>query len=62
MKGGRRLSGDEMKALLAEVAEVMDPTGPQHTLIIAGGSLLAMRGLRGTSEDVDSVRASRCRS
>jgi hypothetical protein len=34
----------------------MEPVGPQHTLILVGGSLLAWHGLRETTLDVDSVR------
>lgn len=33
----------------------MEPDGPQHKLILVGGSLLAWHGLRATTLDVDSV-------
>jgi hypothetical protein len=52
----RPLSGAEIRALVEEVAERLRPDGPQHVLIIVGGSLLAWHGLRDTTEDVDSVR------
>jgi hypothetical protein len=51
----RPLSGDEIKTLIAAVAERLDPNGDQHVLIIVGGSLLAWNGMRGTTDDVDSV-------
>jgi len=52
----RQLSGPEIRGLIEEVAARLAPEGPQHTVIIVGGSLLAWRGLRYTTEDVDSVR------
>jgi hypothetical protein len=52
----RPLSGTEIRTLVQEVAERLDPKGKRHVLIIVGGSLLAWRGLRETTEDVDSVR------
>ncbi|MFZ1441057.1 MAG: hypothetical protein WAX12_02180 [Candidatus Microthrix subdominans] len=50
------LSGDQIRRYLGEVARSMGPGGPQHTLILVGGSLLAWHGLRQTTLDVDSVR------
>ena len=50
------LDGAAVSSLLAELADTLDLDGPQHTMIIGGGSLLAWRGLRLTTEDVDSVR------
>ncbi len=52
----RPLSGSEIRTLVREVAERLDPNGKRHVLIIVGGSLLALHGLRETTEDVDSVR------
>lgn len=53
----RPLTGSEIKVLVGEVAERLDPKGSrQHTVILVGGSLLAWRGLRGSTEDVDSAR------
>ena len=50
------LSGAQIRRYLGEVARSMGPGGPQHTLILVGGSLLAWHGLRETTLDVDSVR------
>ncbi len=52
---GRPLSGTEISALIVQVADKLTPEGPQHTLIIVGGSLLAWYGLRASTEDVDSI-------
>lgn len=49
------LSGPEIQTLIATVAERLAGDGPQHTLIIVGGSLLAWRGFRASTEDVDSI-------
>jgi len=51
----RTLDRTEIQELIAEVAGRLVPTGEQHLLIVVGGSLLAWRGLRDTTEDVDSV-------
>ena len=56
LMASRPLSGTEIRTLVQEVAERLDPKGKRHVLIIVGGSLLAWRGLRETTEDVDSVR------
>lgn len=53
---GRPLTGAEIEALVKQVSERLHPSGPQHVVIIVGGSLLAWRGLRDTTEDVDSAR------
>lgn len=50
------LDGDAIRDVLAEVAAELPADGPQHTLVIVGGSLLAWQGLRSTTADVDSVR------
>ena len=40
------LTGHHIRLYLSEVADAMEPIGPQHTLILVGGSLLAWHGLR----------------
>lgn len=50
------LSASEIHAYLIEVAGALPPTGPRHTIVIVGGSLLAIHGLRQTTLDVDTVR------
>lgn len=47
-------SGDRIRQLLLEVAESMKPGRSQSTVLIVGGSLLALRGLRMATQDVDS--------
>ncbi|MGP0110963.1 MAG: hypothetical protein ACLPR9_19250 [Acidimicrobiales bacterium] len=42
--------------MLLEVASVLPTTGPRHVDIVIGGSLLAWRGLRDTTADVESVK------
>ncbi len=49
------LDGHTIRALLGEVADRLPPEGPQHVVIVAGGSLLAWRGLRESTRDVDSL-------
>lgn len=51
----RLLDGDKLRVLVASVAAALPPVGPQHTLIIVGGSLLAWRGLRQATEDVATI-------
>lgn len=41
---------------LIEVAEVLGPDGAEHVLVLVGGALLAVHGLRESTRDVDSVR------
>ena len=50
------LDGQRIRSLLREVAEHLAPTGPQHIVILAGGSLLAWHGLRSSTRDVDTLR------
>ena len=47
-------TGDRIRELILEVADLLDDDRPQATLIVVGGSLLAWRGLRLATEDVDS--------
>ena len=42
--------------MVGEVAEVLPPTGLRQTIVVVGGSLLALHGLVRTL-DVDMVRA-----
>ncbi len=57
MTPGRPLSGLDIRALVGEVADALDPNGdPRYTVVLVGGSLLAWRGLRASTADVDSVR------
>lgn len=49
------LGGAEIRAHLQEVAAQLTGAGPKHTLILVGGALLALHGLRDTTRDVDSV-------
>jgi hypothetical protein len=50
------LGASEIRAYLREVAGELPSTGPRHTIVIVGGSLLAFHGLRQTTLDVDTVR------
>jgi hypothetical protein len=49
------LRGADIRRLLLEVAELLPP-GARHSLVIAGGSLLALHELRDATRDVDSIR------
>jgi hypothetical protein len=40
------LQGPQIRTYLTEVAPRLAPVGPQHTLLLVGGSLLAWHGLR----------------
>lgn len=50
------LDGRAIRAILEEVAGELPADGPVHTLVIVGGSRLALQGLRDSTVDVDSVR------
>ncbi len=50
------LSGDEIRGYLAEVAEELGADGPTRTVILVGGALLALRGFRDATHDVDTTR------
>jgi hypothetical protein len=43
-------------ALVQEVATELTPEGPQHVVVVVGGSLLAWHDLRESTVDVDSIR------
>jgi hypothetical protein len=53
---GVPLGGVAIRSHLQEVADQLDGPGPQHTLVLVGGALLAWHGLRDTTRDVDSLR------
>ena len=50
------LDGEHILRCLSDVADRLGPAGPEHTIIVVGGSLLALRDLRQSTLDVDSVR------
>ena len=53
------LDGQRIVQYLSEVADRLGLDGPEHTVIVVGGSLLALRDLRDlrqTTLDIDSVR------
>lgn len=51
----RPLDGELIRSYVQEIVEELSPSGPQHTLIVVGGSLLAWQGLRAATGDVDSL-------
>ncbi len=56
MTSDRLLDRDAIRSLLLEVADELSGDEGTRTLVMVGGSLLAWRGLRQSTEDVDSVR------
>lgn len=48
------LSSAQIRTLVDEVIEEIDPTAEQSTVLIVGGSLLALHNLRAATADVDS--------
>jgi hypothetical protein len=50
------LTGASILRLLRHVADRLPVQGPRPSIILAGGSLLAVAGLRQTTRDADSVR------
>lgn len=50
------LSADQILGYLGEVAQELAPAGPRHRIVVVGGSLLALHGLRQSTLDVDTVR------
>lgn len=50
------LDGDQIRALLLEVADELGSSSQPHTIVVVGGSLLAWHGLREATADVDSIR------
>ncbi len=53
--GSRELGAHDIRAFLAEVAALL-PDGSTHEFVMAGGSLLALHGLRNATRDVDSIQ------
>lgn len=51
----RPLHGEEIRALLIEVAEAL-PDGEQHSITVVGGAVLALHELRSTTAGVDTVQ------
>ena len=49
------LDGPMIRRLLEEVAGELGPSGPQHTVVVVGGSLLAWLGKRDSTVDVGSI-------
>lgn len=52
----RPLDGAAIRALVGEVGDRLAPAGPQHVVVIVGGSLLAWHDLRDSTEDVDRIQ------
>jgi hypothetical protein len=50
------LDADAVKYYLNEVASELTSQGPPLTIVIVGGSLLALLGLRDSTRDVDTIR------
>lgn len=50
------LSADQILLYLGEVAQALPPAGPRHQIVVVGGSLLALYGLRQSTLDVDTVQ------
>jgi hypothetical protein len=48
------LSGADIAGLLREVADEL-PSAHHRTIVVVGGALLALHGLRGATRDVDTV-------
>lgn len=49
------LNGDGIRELLAQLADELRASSAQHRLVLVGGSLLALHGLRDATLDVDSI-------
>ena len=47
-------TADQILSYLHEVATELDPTGGQHVIVVVGGALLAVRGLRDSTMDIDT--------
>ncbi len=50
------LGASDISSLLKEVARELGPKGPQHVILVVGGSLLALHYLRDSTRDVDSAK------
>lgn len=51
----RPLHADAIRQHLAEVADELPPDGPRRTIVLVGGALMALLGLRPATRDVDTV-------
>jgi hypothetical protein len=51
----RPLDAAQIQRFLTEVADELPAGGPQRAVIVVGGALLALRGLRDATRDVDSI-------
>lgn len=49
------LHADTIRQYLHEVASELSPEGPRRTLIVVGGALMALLGLRDATRDVDTI-------
>ena len=49
------LDGADIRRYLSEVAAALEPAGQGHTLVLVGGALMALHGLRETTADVDTI-------
>jgi hypothetical protein len=49
------LGGDEIHSYLLELADELGEAGATYTVILVGGALLALHGLRDATADVDSI-------
>jgi len=49
------LNASDILAYLNEVADALPPAGARHRIVVVGGSLLALRGLRQSTLDVDTL-------
>ena len=49
------LDGADIRRYLGEVAAALEPAGRPHTLVLVGGALMALHGLRKTTADVDTI-------
>ncbi len=53
----QQLTDELILQLLREVSAELEPTTPMITLVLVGGALLALHGLRSATRDVDTVSA-----
>jgi hypothetical protein len=49
------LEAARIRAYLEEVADELGSEGPDHEIVIVGGSLLAWHGIRSATFDVDTI-------
>lgn len=51
------MSGDRIRELLTELGQLLGPHGDDISIVIVGGSLMAIHGLRDGTTDVDTISA-----